>query len=253
MFSSTRRLAVTLVLGLAAVLVTVFTVTLIARAVSGDHNRSAAVATPAVYGPTVGGQLYCGYRFIPDECFGNPGIPMLLPTVAPIYDASDYAVQLETYRHYLRYERAYDGSWGYDRYERNARRTGQTVVIAKKVYVANGDTWYKNHKADVDKLAKDAPYVTKDANGKPVTVKGDKYANQANKASDLTKVKDPKAKTGGGNAGTVADPAKKTPAKVTTEKNSTSKTSTSGSSTRSTSGGSAPRSTSGGSSGLSRK
>lgn len=181
--------------------------------------QPAAVVEPATYGPTVGGRLYCGYRFIEAECWGVPGEPVLLPTYTP--NVSDL-LAVALWHHFLTYQPSYDGEWGYSRYERNARRTGVTVVIVKDTYISNGTRWRKDHRSDVDRYAKNAPYISRGADGKPVTVKGDKYATAANKAADLTRAKENRTSTGtAGNAGTT-----KTGTTATTEKNATSRTTT---------------------------
>jgi uncharacterized membrane protein YgcG len=226
-------------------------------------NAGPVIIEPAAYGPTVGGQAYCGYRFIPEECFGVVGangqpLPaVLLPTSPPAFDAVDYALTLALYQHFLTYQPLYDGHWGYSRYERNARRVGTPVVLDRRTYVDNGTRWRETNKAAVEQASKNAPYVTKGANGKPVQVKGDKYATQANTANDVTKAKsNTNGQRAGGNADKVTDPAKAGPNKnsATTEKNVT-RTNTGGSSKSTTSGGSSFRSgsTGAGSSGFGRR
>lgn len=99
-----HRLAAVLVALAAAVALTVAVVAQCSGPASADD------ADPPAWGPTYGGVLYCGYQFTPLECAGHPGIPMLMPTVAPPQNTLLWALYLHEvmYHGYYWSPRRYD-------------------------------------------------------------------------------------------------------------------------------------------------
>lgn len=90
---------------------------------SDDYAGSdAIVPTPAAFGPTYGGSLYCGYLYSPLECLGHPGIPVPFPGAG-----GGTALQTALWLHLLSNDRYYHSGYYY-----------KTVIVTHHVNVPGG-------------------------------------------------------------------------------------------------------------------
>lgn len=188
MTTTIRRLALPLVAALALLAPT--------AACGTGHDND--VYEPAAWGPTVGGQTYCGYVYTPLECAGHPGVPMQLPQARP--DAGDL-LATALWIHLLTYPSYYHSGFYYDRYIAHSHTT---VVVNRTTYVNQGRTFDRTYTGQERTYDSHAKY--RGPGGRTYT--GNKYGSLT-KSNNVTVRKNSNT-SGGGNAGTRGDPGKKT-------------------------------------------
>jgi hypothetical protein len=177
-----------------------------------DRRAVAADVVPTVYGPTVNGVRYCGYRYDPYEInyFGYTCTPYLYPSAPPVPSFADYVIAQAMWEFLVGNDGWINGPSYYDRVLLPTSRHTTTIIVSRKAYTDNGTNFNTRWRSEHNRYVKKYPPTFRaagDTSAKPKLFKGDQFASKANKAADVTQEQTAK-RNQGGNAGTVTDPAK---------------------------------------------